>query len=85
MPTHTAQPRVLSDSQAILAKPADYPATLVQLARLAAMSARGMTPVQRHRATTHIAAPCPTARRIWPTLATPLPRPDLRLIDGGRA
>ena len=38
---HTAIPRVQSDALAVLAAPGGYPATLVQLARLALASASG--------------------------------------------
>lgn len=67
---HTAIPRVQSDALAVLAAPGGYPATLVQLARLALASASGHSLPQRTRDTARIRAPR---------------RPALRLIAGGRA
>jgi len=71
--THTtAVPRVLSDAIAVLSDPAAYAPTLVQLARLAAMSAAGRTLPQRHRDP-------------QPRLTAPRVLPTLRMINGGRA
>lgn len=68
----TAVPRVLSDAMAVLSDPAAYAPTLVQLARLAAMSAAGRTLPQRNRDP-------------QPRLTAPRVLPTLHLIHGGRA
>lgn len=72
VPQTTAVPRVLSDAVAVLSNPAAYAPTLVQMARLAAISAAGRTLPQRTRD--------PLA-----SLTAPRVLPTLRMINGGRA
>lgn len=72
VPQTTAVPRVLSDAMAVLQNPDAHAPTLVQMARLAAMSAAGRTLPQRTRD--------PLA-----TLTAPRVLPSLHVIAGGRA
>lgn len=79
-------PRMHSDALRILARPEDYPPTLVTLARAAHATMLGRPLPQRSRATRRIPAP---GRLALPVTLAPIPpelrRAALRLIDGGRA
>ncbi len=68
----TAVPRVLSDATTVLTNPANYPPTLVQLARLALISAAGRTLPQR-------------IRDPLTNLTAPRVLPSLHMINGGRS